>query len=67
MLNFARPLEADSLFKYLQTTLGISMSGFYHEDDDGGPTGLTLDAWYFTLQLMGYLHDIAVEQVEFKK
>lgn len=29
-----------------------------------GPTGKPLEDWYFTLELLKYLHRIAVEEVE---
>jgi hypothetical protein len=62
LLSFASPLEADSIYEYLHTTLGLSITGYTSEDSTSVPTPKTLTAWYFTLEMMLHLHMISVEE-----
>lgn len=61
LLNCCSHLEADKMFQQLSTTLSLSVSNYCH-DEGGTPTAHTLQAWYFTLELMGCIHALAVEQ-----
>ena len=66
MLDYFSPIEADSLFQYLSTTLSISIIGYKAHDDKDDPlfraTEKALEAWYFTLEIMDKLHALAVEE-----
>lgn len=64
LLNTCSHLEADKMYEQLSTTLSISIVNYCKEAEPGydHPTTKTLEAWYFTLELMGCLHAIAVEK-----
>jgi len=71
LLSFASHLEADDLYKHLSSTLSISIVNYLNKEDREDltsiPTPKALEAWYFTLQLLDHLHDIAVEKQTEKK
>lgn len=55
---------ADCLYKSLSITLGLSIISHVPESIGGDaptPTVKTLEAWYFTLELLEHLHDISAE------
>lgn len=66
LLEICRGADAGNLFKSLSITLSLSIT-HYLPDVPGGasrstPADKTLEAWFFTLELMEHLHDIAVEK-----
>lgn len=66
LLDICSRGDAGNLFKSLSITLSLSIT-HYLPDVAGGasrstPADKTLEAWFFTLELMEHLHDIAVEQ-----
>lgn len=64
LLEFCHQTDADCLYKSLSLTLGLSIVGHVPESIGGDaptPTVKTLEAWYFTLELMEHLHDISAE------
>lgn len=60
LLDFCDGADAHSLYQNLSITLGLSIT-HYVSEEKSSPTEKTLEAWYFTLELMGIIHDIAVE------
>ena len=67
MLEFASPQEASSLYDALHTTLSLCIVNYRRPEDTGDPMAQpgekTLEAWYFTLELLQKLHAIAVERL----
>lgn len=67
LLSFASHLEADDLYKHLSSTLSSSIVNYLNIEDRSDPlaipTAKALEDWYFTMQLLDRLHDLAVEGV----
>ena len=63
LLQTVSHLEASDLYEHLSATLGLSITGYIEKDGHlSTPTQKTLDAWYFTLQLLLKIHLIAAEK-----
>ena len=66
LLQFISTNEANILYQKLNTTLSVSIVNYLHPSDKDDPlacaTQSTLEGWYFTLEMMRHLHDIALEE-----
>jgi len=69
LLSCCSHLEADKMYQQLSITLSCSIVNYCKDDSDtyGHPTIKTLEAWYFTLELMDCIHAISVEERKAKK
>jgi hypothetical protein len=56
LVEFVNHLEAGDIYRHLHTTLSLSIC------KTEAPTKNTLEGWYFTLELLKYVHAIAVEE-----
>lgn len=65
LLDFCDGADAHSLYQHLSVTLGLSITKYVRnslgDEMPSSPTEKTLEAWYFTLELMSIIHDISVE------
>lgn len=61
LLDTCSHLEADKMYQQLSTTLSLAIVNYMSQDPSAYPTSKTLEAWYFTLELMECLHEISIE------
>ncbi len=65
LLDICAGADASELYRHLSTTLSTSIQNFNRhsltDDLRSSPTEKTIEAWYFTLELMECLHAIALE------
>ena len=66
LLDFCKGREASGLYHHLSDTLAMSVQNFCRnypdEMDRTSPSESIIESWYFTLQVMNLLHDLAVER-----
>ncbi|MBL7780672.1 MAG: hypothetical protein JNM22_05595 [Saprospiraceae bacterium] len=63
LLDFANHLDADNLCACMMDTLGESILNFTN-NEHSTPSELTLRSWYYQLEVIRRLHDIAAERTE---
>ncbi len=66
LIEFTTSAEADNLFNQLHTTLSVSIVNYLQPSERDDPyasaTQITLEAWYYTLEIMKRLHALALEE-----
>lgn len=66
-LNFINREDARTLYDSLSDTLSLAMVNGANPGHTFIPTPATLDSWYFFLQIMQHIHDIAAERPDEEK